>query len=142
MLYELTPSKELTGGVWYSGLEFDHEFISELRNFVMHCVRGTNGGKGVTLDEIMQLMAQHNVSKVKLNVDEMKQLVETLVYDYHLEATSVNENGDQVYTRARPITAHCDFKWWDILSPDFPFRAIKFEDEVTLQPHEPHHHTV
>jgi hypothetical protein len=27
MLYNLNPSKELTGGVWYSDLEFDHEFI-------------------------------------------------------------------------------------------------------------------
>jgi DNA-directed RNA polymerase III subunit RPC6 len=49
MLYNLTPSKELTGGVWYSDLEFDHEFISELRTFLLHCVRRLNGGRGVTL---------------------------------------------------------------------------------------------
>lgn len=30
MLYNLTPSKELTGGIWYSDLEFDHEYVHEL----------------------------------------------------------------------------------------------------------------
>lgn len=139
MLYELTPSKELTGGVWYSGLDFDHEFISELRNFVMHFVSRHNNG--ITLDEIMQIMAQRNISKVKLNADEMKQLVETLVYDYKLEVASVNDSGEALYVKARKITPNCEFKWWDVLSPDFHFRAIKFEDGVTLQPHEPHHHT-
>ena len=141
MLYELTPSKELTGGVWYSGLEFDHEFISELRNFVMHCVRRVNSGQGVTLEEIMQLMAQKNVSKVQLSPDEMKQLMETLVYDYRLEVSSHNDSGEPLYVQARRITPLCDFKWWDALSPDFHFRGITFEDGVTLGPHEPHHHT-
>jgi hypothetical protein len=30
---------------------------------------------------------------------------------------------------------------WDVLSPDFQFLEIKFEDGVTLSAHEPHHHT-
>ncbi len=42
MLYNLTPAKELTGGPWYTELEFDHEFISELRTFLMHCVESSS----------------------------------------------------------------------------------------------------
>ena len=141
MLYELTPSKELTGGVWYSGLEFDHEFIAELRTFVMICVKRINGGQGVTLAQIRNKMVQANVSRVELSLDEVKQLVDTLVFDYHLEKSFVNDNGEDRYIAARRITTMCDFKWWDALAPDFHFRAIRFEDGVTLGPHELHHHT-
>jgi DNA-directed RNA polymerase III subunit RPC6 len=141
MLYELTPSKELTGGVWYSGLEFDHEFISELRTFVMHCVRRLNGGQGVTLSEIKGKMVQANVSRVELSLDEVKQLVQTLVYDYYIEEGLINDNGEVSFLAARRVSTMCEFKWWDALSPDFHFRAIKFEDGVTLGPHELHHHT-
>merc|ERR1712238_318752 len=49
MLYDLAPSKEITGGPRYTELEFDHEFINELRNFILMCVRRMNGGKGVTM---------------------------------------------------------------------------------------------
>jgi DNA-directed RNA polymerase III subunit RPC6 len=140
MLYELTPSKELTGGVWYSGLEFDHEFISELRTFVIHCVRRLNGGQGVTLTDIKNKMIQANVSRVELSLDEVQQLVQTLVYDFHIEKVE-DDSGESKFVAARRITTMCDFKWWDALSPDFHFRVIKFEDGVTLAPHELHHHT-
>ena len=30
MLYELEPSREITGGAWYTEQEFDGEFISVL----------------------------------------------------------------------------------------------------------------
>jgi DNA-directed RNA polymerase III subunit RPC6 len=65
MLYDLTPAKEITGGPWYSEYEFDHEFIAELRNFIMMCVRRMNGGlgvgNGVTLKQISAKMVQANV---------------------------------------------------------------------------------
>lgn len=143
MLYELTPSKEITGGVWYSGLEFDHEFISELRTFVMHCVRRLNSGQGVTLSEMKRKMEQAKVSRVELSLEEVKQLVQTLVYDNYVEERiAVEGDGDDVvYIAARRVSTMCHFKWWDALSPDFHFRAINFEDGVTLGPHEPHHHT-
>ena len=141
MLYELTPSKEITGGVWYSGLEFDHEFISELRTFVMDCVRRLNGGQGVTLSEIKKKMEQAKVSRVELNVEEVQQLVETLVFDNYIEEGPINDSDEACYVRSKPVSTMCHFKWWDALSPDFHFRSIIFEDGVTLGPHEPHHHT-
>ena len=30
IVYGLEPSRELTGGSWYSGSEFDHELITQL----------------------------------------------------------------------------------------------------------------
>jgi len=141
MMYDLEPSKELTGGVWYSGLEFDHEFISELRTFIMVCVRRMNDGKGVTLSDIKSKMTQAKITRVELKLDDLKQVVQTLVYDYRLDGNAYNDNGDVLYTMARRVTIPCNFKWWELASPDFHFRTMEFEDGVVLSPHEPHHHS-
>mmetsp|Transcript_2110 Transcript_2110/g.4429 ORF Transcript_2110/g.4429 Transcript_2110/m.4429 type:complete len:341 (-) Transcript_2110:1433-2455(-) len=154
MLYELTPSKELTGGVWYSDMEFDHGFITELRTFLMHCVRKINKGQGVTLKEILAKMDQAKISRVNLGLNDVKQLMQTLVYDHAVEevfktptdgvASYENEEeADQsFYVASRRVSTMCEFKMWaDVLSPDFHFRSIRFEDSVTLAPHEAHYHT-
>lgn len=153
MLYALTPAKELTGGVWYSDLEFDHEFISELRSFLLQCVRRLNGGKGVTVTEILEKMRQGNISRVELSTVEVSQLVHTLIYDYLVEevsgtaaANTITNSGssfaeEPLYVAARKVTPMCEFRWWDALEPDFAFRTIRFEDGVQLAAHEPHYHT-
>jgi DNA-directed RNA polymerase III subunit RPC6 len=141
MLYNLTPSKELTGGVWYSDLEFDHEFISELRSFLLQCVRRLNGGKGVTLPEILEKMVQAKISRVELTTVEVSQLVNTLVFDYMVEEGGHTEAGDALYIAARRVTPMCEFAWWDALEPDFQYRRIRFQDGVELSAHEPHYHT-
>ena len=154
MLYDLQPAKELTGGPWYTELEFDHEFIAELRHFILHCVKRLNGGRGVSLRTIMDKMKEANVSKVNLSLEEIRQLVQTLVYDYMVETTAGSGGGgddgedndgggggEELYIAARRVSSMCDFKWWDVLSNDFQYRQVKFEDGVTLAAHEPHHHT-
>ncbi|CAM9655390.1 unnamed protein product, partial [Sphacelaria rigidula] len=40
MLYELTPTKEMTGGPWYTDQEFDYEFVKHLSNYVLSYVKG------------------------------------------------------------------------------------------------------
>lgn len=141
MLYDLRPSKEITGGVWYSGLEFDHEFISELRTFVIQCIKKLNDGKGVTMTEIKVKMRQVKVSKVDLTLEDVQQLVQTLVHDNLIEEGPLSNSGEVRYIAARRISTMCDFKWWDALHPDFHFRPIRFEDGVVLAAHELHHHT-
>lgn len=110
MLYNLTPAKELTGGPWYTELEFDHEFISELRTFLMHCVRRLNGGRGVTLAEIKEKMLQANVSRVQLSLEEVQQLMQTLAFDHQIDNSDVNEEGETLFVAARRVTPMCEFK--------------------------------
>ncbi|KAL7550416.1 hypothetical protein ACHAWF_013655, partial [Thalassiosira exigua] len=141
MLYDLTPSKEITGGPWYSEYEWDHEFIAELRNFVLMCVRRMNGGNGVTLKQIAAKMIQANVSRVQLNLDEVQQVLQTLAFDYLIEQRGVTEAGEARFAIAKTVSTMCDFGWWDVLSPDFHFCGIRFEDGVYLSAHEPHHHS-
>lgn len=141
MLYNLTPAKELTGGPWYTELEFDHEFINEMRKFLLTCVRRLNNGQGATLTEIKEKLVQANVSKVQLSIDEVLQLMQTLAYDHLIEDAGLDVHEETLYVAARRVTPMCEFKWWDAISPDFHFRKIRFEDGVELEAHEPHHHT-
>lgn len=145
MLYDISPAKEITGGPWYSDYEFDHEFIAEIRTFILMCIRRMNGGlgvgKGVTLKQIANKMIQANVSRVQLSLEEVQQLLQTLAFDYLIEQRGVTEGGEALFISAKKVTTMCDFGWWDVLSPDFDFRGIRFEDDVYLSAHEPHHHS-
>ena len=140
-LFELTPSTELTGGVWYSDLEIDYEFINELRGCVLQCLRRLHNGQGCTIAEVLRTVEQAEVSKVKLNEENIEQLMRTLLFD-HMAEELETEDGKMIYTASRRVSTACDFKWWsDALSPDFHFRNIKFQDGVVLEAHEPHYHT-
>ena len=116
------------------------EYINELRNFVLAAVRRMNNGNGVTLVDLRDKIISANVSRVQLSIDELRQLVQTLVYDYLLDEFE-NDEGDIIYLKSRRVTPMCEFKWWECLDSDFGFREIKFEDGVSLAPHEPHYHT-
>ena len=141
MLYDVIPAREVTGGPWYTEMEFDHEFIAELKMFILHCVKNMNGGKGVTLEEISDKMIQVKISRVQLNMDEVKQLVQTLVYDYLIEQETVNSQGMSVFIAARKVNCVSEFKGWNVLDRDFHFRRIRYDDELVLKAHEPHHHS-
>jgi DNA-directed RNA polymerase III subunit RPC6 len=141
MAYNLTPAKELTGGPWYTELEFDHEFINEMRKFLMQCVLRINSGLGVSIPEIKEKMVQANISRVELSLDDVHQLMQTLAFDQLIDQVGTNTNGEVLFGAARRMTPMCEFKWWDAVAPDFHFREIRFEDGVTLAAHEPHHHT-
>jgi len=58
-----------------------------------------------------------------------------------IETAGTDAKGEALFVRARGITTLCRFGWWETLSSDFLFREIKFEDDVVLAAHEPHHHT-
>lgn len=141
MLYDLTPSTNLTGGIWYSAdLEYDHEFINEMRNFLLLVAKKKNNGNGVVLKEFHEMLTRANISRVSLGLPEVQQLLDTLVFDYHLTKLE-RVDGDHVYKESPKITSLCKFGCWDVLDSDFHFRAIRFEDGVTLEAHEPHCHT-
>jgi len=154
MMFDLQPSKELTGGVWYSGLEMDDEFITSLCVFIEKMVEQSTKNGGISLERIHKIIEERKVSKVPLTKEDVQQVVQTLVYDYKIEAEehhreettrsgrSVIVRSDVRYVKARNVLVNsCDFEWWDCVAPDFHFRTIVFEDGVKLHPHEHHYHT-
>jgi len=142
MLYDLTPAREITGGPWYTEMEFDHEFIAELRHFMLHCIKTMNKGRGVTLKDISDKMIEMKVSRIQLKMDEVVQLMQTLVYDYLVEEDDqLAPDGMSRFVEAKKVDPRCDFKGWDVLSQDFHFQRMRFSDGVVLRAHEPHYHS-
>jgi DNA-directed RNA polymerase III subunit RPC6 len=62
MLYEIEPSREITGGAWYTEQEFDAEFIGVLREAVKKFVEQR---EKVTLEEIAAFVKSSGATKVK-----------------------------------------------------------------------------
>lgn len=140
MLYDITPAKEVTGGPWYTEMEFDHEFIAELRSFIIMVIRRYKD-RGITVQDMADKMKLANVSRVPLSLSDVVQLMQTLAFDYMIEPKGTNDNGETIFIEAKPITSICDFSWWEALCDDFHFRDIVFGDGIRLKAHEPHFQT-
>jgi DNA-directed RNA polymerase III subunit RPC6 len=83
MLYELEPSREITGGAWYTEHEYDAEFIHVLRE---QCVKFILARGTVTLEDVCDFVKQTKLSHVELGQEEVLQIVNTLVYDGKVDA--------------------------------------------------------
>ena len=83
MLYELEPSREITGGAWYTEHEYDAEFINVLRE---QCVKFILARGKVTLEDVCDFVKQTKLSHVELGQEEVLQIVNTLVYDGKVDA--------------------------------------------------------
>ena len=61
MLYDAIPTKDITGGPWYTDQEFDHEFIDGLHNFILQLVEGAGMAD---IQTICEKIRQSGISKV------------------------------------------------------------------------------
>ncbi|KAI5785945.1 RNA polymerase Rpc34 [Geopyxis carbonaria] len=100
MLYELTPSIEVSGGPWFTDSELDNEFINELltamtkfitskslpRNPVAGVLPFPPGYSGYpSLNQIYSWVKNSNLTEVDLAEADIKSLLDVLVYDGRVE---------------------------------------------------------
>ncbi|PWN23982.1 hypothetical protein BCV69DRAFT_254797 [Microstroma glucosiphilum] len=102
MLYNLTPSVELSGGPWYTDNELDVPFINGLSQFCHYYIQQQTWPDGYqssrqklypashtnrlpTAPRILKELKDKQVTSTSLSVGEMQQLLETLVYDEKIE---------------------------------------------------------
>ncbi|PNH06733.1 DNA-directed RNA polymerase III subunit RPC6 [Tetrabaena socialis] len=89
MLAELEPSRELTGGAWYTENQFDSEFINVLREACFsYIVRQGDASLGT----IASFIRAKGFSKVELRIEDIQTIVMTLVYDGRVD--EVEPEGD------------------------------------------------
>ena len=79
MLFDLEPHRDITGGAWWTDQEFDAEFVAVLREAARRIVRDT--AKGITVTSLGNKLDKMKVSHVKLRDFEVKEIIDTLVYD-------------------------------------------------------------
>lgn len=110
MLYELEPDRTITGGAWYSSdQDFEEEFVKilsqqchrflldQLRNAkkshpnsLLQQIRSSNAPATNVLEYIDKL----KISKVKLTLEDVEKILESLVYDGLAErSASTDEDG-------------------------------------------------
>ncbi|GME70879.1 unnamed protein product [Ambrosiozyma monospora] len=103
MLYNLTPSIEVTGGPWFTDSELDTDFISALLIVIWKFVAKKSyptlkhrAGKQISyalaneLDlpdakEIAENISVHRVSQVELNLSDVQSLCDVLCYEERFE---------------------------------------------------------
>ena len=82
MAYDLAPTREVSGGPWYTDHEFDHEFVSAIKTVVVSCVKALGN---CTLEDIHQAVLGTKVSTVPLSISDVQTVVEALLADSQLE---------------------------------------------------------
>jgi DNA-directed RNA polymerase III subunit RPC6 len=97
MLFDLEPDRSITGGAWYSGKEFESEFVEILNEQCYHYLcekREQLAGNAkyadpvlrrnalfATSKEIRDYIKSLGISKVDLSVEDIESILNTLVYD-------------------------------------------------------------
>lgn len=101
MLAELTPSKEITGGAWYTGQNFDTEFTNIVKQ---QCLQFVLQQGVATIESVADFVRKSGISKVELKVEELKQILDMLVLDGDVEEVISTGTGDFA---AIPINKLC-----------------------------------
>lgn len=77
--FNAEPAKELTGGVWYSELQLDVEFINAIRSAVIKIMKEAGGT--ATPVEVAAKLKDQGVSNVPLKPSDVQQVMDSLVYE-------------------------------------------------------------
>lgn len=112
MLYELTPSIEVSGGPWFTDSELDEEFIEQLTGAIYKFINSKsvppkNRSASFppeytgypTLNQIYLWVKNADVTEVELAEADIKSLLDVLVYDGRIERTV----GGTAYKASRKV---------------------------------------
>lgn len=92
MKYDLEPSREITGGAWFTDQEFDAVFVKIMRDQCRDFIRKE---KRVTLQDVYEHIVESKISNVNLRKEDVKQIVDTLFYDGDVEMITPEERRRQ-----------------------------------------------
>ncbi|XP_003742013.1 DNA-directed RNA polymerase III subunit RPC6 [Galendromus occidentalis] len=95
MLYELEPDRSITGGAWYSGQDFESEFVDILQQqclrFLVHKAKTASekfqddfinmrNNAVASTEDVWNFIKQLGISKVQLDVGDIEVILNTLHY--------------------------------------------------------------
>jgi DNA-directed RNA polymerase III subunit RPC6 len=82
MLYNIEPSRDVTGGAWYNDQDFDVEFIQRLQQM---CEKAIKEKSFLSTEEVAAFVQQTGVVKVDLKLEDIQAIINTLIYDGKVE---------------------------------------------------------
>lgn len=127
MLYDLEPDRSVTGGSWYSDQDFESEFVQVLHQQCLKFLKqkisialkmhpndpaALKNGSFVSSREMWNFINELGISKVKLSVEDIEMILETLIYDGKVEksviacAETTSASGQMnIYRSVEPLVA-------------------------------------
>lgn len=107
MKYDLQPSKEVVGGALSSGAELDTEFVSTLRTACLQFIRKK---EQTTVHDVEEFVRSVNISKVRLETEDVQQVINSLLYDCAIERVpeSAASTGNFFAGKRRRVNSSCD----------------------------------
>jgi DNA-directed RNA polymerase III subunit RPC6 len=92
LLFDVIPSVEVTGDVWYSGSNLDRDFIEILSTTVLKVLqtagsppRSPHFAGGLAVEDVFDQVVQTQVSKQALSLQNILGILEVLVYQGRIE---------------------------------------------------------
>ena len=109
MLFDLEPDRSITGGAWYSGKDFESEFVEILNEqcYRYLCEKKEQINENpkyvndpllkrnalfATSKEIHEFIKSLGISKIDLSVDDIESILNTLVFDGKAERSVMSNN--------------------------------------------------
>ncbi|RNA31475.1 DNA-directed RNA polymerase III subunit RPC6 isoform X2 [Brachionus plicatilis] len=111
MLYDLEPDRSVTGGAWYSGKEFESEFVEILNEQCYHFLVQRKeqidekfphdpvmrrASSFVSSKEIRDYIKNLGISRVELTTEDIETILNTLVFDGKCERTVTTKQNEQI----------------------------------------------
>ena len=84
VLFDVVPAKSVTGGPWYSDQEFDHEFVSELSNFIVHAISSKVSVQAMDLSAIVQCVVDSHAFTVRIILSAYEPVIFVFVHNLTL----------------------------------------------------------
>ncbi|KAF4664621.1 DNA-directed RNA polymerase III subunit RPC6 [Perkinsus chesapeaki] len=109
MLYELEPSKEVSGGNWYRDGRLDTDLIERLRQCCLDYI--TNQNRAVTCEDVHRYVVSQGVSHITHSVEEIGDVLRSLELDRVImvvPSTAGEAIAKQCYV-ARPANLGLDY---------------------------------
>ncbi|XP_039258697.1 DNA-directed RNA polymerase III subunit RPC6-like [Styela clava] len=100
MLFNLEPDSSITGGAWYSGQDFESEFVDVLNQQCYKFLQqkeesaasetaispnARQAASYASSEEVLNFISNLGISKVKLSVEDIETILNTLIYDSKVE---------------------------------------------------------
>lgn len=126
MLYDVTPDDTLTGGAFYSDQEFESEFVDMLNEHCLKCLQrkafkahsthseplAQASASLCSTQEVHTFITQLGISNVKLTVDNIRMILDTLIYDGRAEVQVMSQAGgdmQRLYRVVNPVFDNTGF---------------------------------
>ncbi|KAF6256768.1 RNA polymerase Rpc34 subunit-domain-containing protein [Scenedesmus sp. NREL 46B-D3] len=93
MLFELEPSREITGGAWYTDRQLDREFIEVLRETCFKLVERSESPH-ICLADIAHFVKDKGLSRIELREEDFLTIMETLIADGRIESIESADEGE------------------------------------------------